>query len=57
MRPMRAIGRYVEGVKTEDRPISLDEHQMLCAGDTVQIEKNASLRKLARQIVFRDAFR
>ena len=29
---------------------------MLGAGDTVQIEKNATLRELARQIVFRDAF-
>ena len=29
----------------------------ICAGDTVQIEKNAALWELVRQIVFRNAFR
>ena len=55
--PHEGDGSYVEGVKTEDRPIPLDEHKMLGAGDTVQIKKNASLREPARQIIFRNAFR
>ena len=56
VRPMRD-GWYAESVKAEDRPIALDEDQVLGASDTVQIEKNATLREIARQIVFRNAFR
>ena len=55
--PHERDGRYAEDVKAEDRPISLDQDQMLGAGDTVQIVKNAALREVARQIVFRNAFR
>ena len=54
--PHERDGRYAENVKAEDRPISLDQDQVLGAGDTVQIVKNATLRELARQIVFRNAF-
>ena len=41
--PHESDRRYAEGVKAEDRPISLDQDQMLGTGDTVQVEKNASL--------------
>ena len=54
---MRATAGYVEGVKAEYRPIPLDEHQMLGAGDPVQAEENASLREsCAADQIFWNAF-
>ena len=50
--PHERDGCDAETVKAEDRPISLDEDQVLGARDTVQIEKNATLWNLRGRSYF-----